>query len=463
MAADCRNAAAELQMLSRRSARLFSSTPSLTSNWCGIRAAKPLRFAQQMQFRLSSAALLAGVLLSACASDPSLRHPVAPESRVRGAEFRQAIGPLLGTEFTAGNRITTLQNGVQIFPAMLQAIRGAKRTITFETYVYEKGEIPAAFAEALAERARAGVKVHVLIDAHGGSKARSYFSKLRDAGVQLERYHTIWWPDPRRYNNRTHRKLLVVDGKVGFIGGVGIADQWQGNADAPEHWRELHYRLEGPVVAHVQGAFMDNWLKTRGELLHGPDYFPSLPRAGSALAAVFHSSPRKGSVAMVVNFRFAIASARESLLIQNAYFVPSDEMVDALVAATQRGVRVEIIVPGRHIDQKAVHLASRKRWGRLLKAGVKIYEYEPTMIHSKLLIADGLFVSTGSSNLDNRSMRLNDEANLNVLDAAFAAEQTRVFAADRARSQEVTLENYRQRSIGSVPLQLAVTPLEPQL
>jgi cardiolipin synthase len=208
---------------------------------------------------------------------------------------------------------------------------------------------------------------------------------------------------------------------------------------------------------------MDNWLKTRGELLHGPDYFPSLPRAGSALAAVFHSSPRKGSVAMAVNFRFAIASARESLLIQNAYFVPSDEMVDALVAATQRGVRVEIIVPGRHIDQKAVHLASRKRWGRLLKAGVKIYEYEPTMIHSKLLIADGLFVSTGSSNLDNRSMRLNDEANLNVLDAAFAAEQTRVFAADRARSQEVTLENYRQRSIGSVPLQLAVTPLEPQL
>jgi cardiolipin synthase len=407
--------------------------------------------------------LLAALLTAGCVSTKTLEHPVQPESRVRGPEFRQAMGPLLGPEFTDGNRITTLSNGDEIFSAMLAGIRGARRTVTFETYVFEKGEIPQAFAEALAERARAGVKVHAMLDAHGSSKSRTYHSMLRDAGVELELYHRIWYPDPRRYNNRTHRKLLVIDGKVGFIGGVGIADSWQGNAQSPEHWRDLHYRVEGPVVAHLQSAFMDNWLKTRGVLLHGPDYFPALTRVGSAKAAAFHSSPRKGSVGVVLMFQLAVASARESLQIANAYFVPDEHNVQALIDAARRGVRVELIVPGRHIDQKAVRRASRKRWGRLLAAGVKIYEYQPTMMHAKLLIADGLFVSVGSANYDNRSMRLNDEANLNVLDPAFAAEQGRIFARDRAQSVLVTEENLRERSLTSVPLQVAQTPLEGQL
>jgi cardiolipin synthase len=216
-------------------------------------------------------------------------------------------------------------------------------------------------------------------------------------------------------------------------------------------------------VAHLQGAFMDNWLKTRGTLLHGPAYFPPLSTAGSAKAAAFHSSPRKGSIGVVLMFQLAIASARESLLIGNAYFVPDEHNVQALIDAARRGVRVELLVPGRPIDQKAVRRASHKRWGRLLEAGVKIYEYQPTMIHSKLLIADGLFVSVGSANFDNRSMRLNDEANLNVLDRAFAAEQTRIFARDRAQSIEITPENLRDRTLTSAPLRVAQTPLESQL
>lgn len=407
--------------------------------------------------------LTAGVLFSGCASTRSLRAPAAPVSRVDAPDFRQAIGSILGADLREGNRITTLENGDRIFSAMLAGIRSARRTITFETYIFEKSDIAEQFATALAERARAGVKVHAIIDAHGGKKGRRYFSTMRDAGVELAVYHRLLHWDPRRYNNRTHRKLLVIDGKIGFIGGVGIADLWTGNAQSPEHWRDLHYRVEGPVVAQLQAAFLDNWLKTHEEILHGPAYFPALPKAGSAKAAVFHSSPRKGAIKVVLMYQLAIASARESLQIENAYFVPDDHTVEALVAAARRGVRVEIIVPGRHIDQKSVRRASRRRWRPLLEAGVKFFEYQPTMVHTKLLIADGYFTSVGSANFDNRSMRLNDEANLNVLDRSFASEQSRIFARDRAQSREVTLENLRSESVAETPLQALQAPLESQL
>jgi cardiolipin synthase len=220
------------------------------------------------------------LLLVGCAAGRPLHAPFAPRAAIGTPEFRQAMGHLLGPPFTGGNKITTLSNGDQIFPAMFHAIRGAKKSITFETFVFDKGEVPAAFAEALAERARAGVKVHLIVDAHGGRKSRSYRGMLRKAGVQIEAFHPILYWDLRRYNNRTHRKLLVVDGKVGFIGGVGIADEWAGNADSPKHWRDNHYRIEGPAVAQLQGAFADNWLKTAEEVLQGPEYFPPLARAG---------------------------------------------------------------------------------------------------------------------------------------------------------------------------------------
>ena len=405
----------------------------------------------------------AAIALAGCVGGQGFKAPLEHRAPIGSASFRSAMGTLLTAPFASGNRIVTLQNGDEIFPAMLAAIRSAQKTITFETYVFEKGEVPEAFAQAFAERARAGVKVHAILDAHGASKSRRYRGMMTDAGVQLAIYHPILWPDPRRYNNRTHRKLLVVDGKVGFIGGVGIADQWSGNAQSPEHWRDNHYRIEGPAVAQLQAAFADNWLKAKNELLHGPDYFPPPARAGAVDGTVFHSSPRHGNTDVVVMYHLAIASARQSLKIENAYFVPDRDTVDALIAARRRGVRVELILPGRHMDQKAVRRASRKRWKRLLEGGVELYEFQPTMLHSKLLIADALFVSIGSANFDNRSLRLNDEANLNVLDAGFAREQTQLFERDKAQSVKVTLENYRKGVLTEKPVQVVQTPLESQL
>jgi len=411
--------------------------------------------------RLSLCAL--AVVVAGCTAGKKLMAPLEPRGGVHSVAFRQGAGHLLGSPFVGGNRITTLVNGNQIFPAMLSAIRGAKKTITFETFVFERGDVPQAFAEALAERARVGVKVHAIIDAHGGSKSRPYRKMMRDAGVVLEIYHPIAYWDIRRYNNRTHRKLLVVDGKVGFIGGVGIADAWAGNAESPEHWRDYHYRVEGPVVAQLQGAFAENWNKSRNELLHGPDYFPLLPAVGSTDASLFYSSPRHGEADVPVMYHLAFAAAQRTLQIENAYFVPDKKMVDGLIAAAQRGVKVQVIMPGEHIDQKAVRRASRKRWKKLIEGGVELYEYAPTMIHSKLLIADGYFVSIGSANFDNRSMAINDEANLNVLDARFAAEQARLFAADLAKSKRVTLEDGDVSTLAEKPVQAAQTPLESQL
>lgn len=374
------------------------------------------------------------------------------------------MGAILGAPFIGGNRVVTLNNGDQIFPAMLKAIRAAKRTITFETYVFEEGEVPRRFAEALAERARAGVKVHALLDAHGASKSRVYHRMLRAAGVELELYTpALYSLNLWRYNNRTHRKLLVVDGKVGFIGGVGIGDEWAGNADSPNHWHDLHYQVEGPVVAELQGAFIDNWLKSHRKLLHGPDYFPPLPPAGNLQGSVFYSSPQHGSRNVEIMLHLAISSAQHSLLIENSYFVPDPDLIESLAAAAHRGVRVQIILPNEYIDSTTVRRASHARWQRLLEAGVEIYEYQPTMTHTKLLIADGLFVSVGSANLDFRSLRINAEANLNILDRAFAAEQTRIFEADLRNSVRITGREHQQQLAGEAPMRLLETPITPQL
>ena len=373
------------------------------------------------------------------------------------------MGNLLGAGFSTGNRITTLQNGNQIFPAMLRAIRGSQRTITFETYVFEKGEVPQLFAEAFAERARAGVKVLLVLDAQGGGKSKKYDKLWKDSGAVVVRYNPAWHPNLLRYNNRTHRKLLVVDGRVAFIGGVGIADMWQGNAQSPEQWRDNHYRIEGQAVAQVQAAFADNWLKEKKEVLFGSDYFPPLPAVGRAAASVFFASPEHGSFGVPVLYHVAIAAASKSILIQNAYFVPDNDTVAALVQAARRGVRVQIIVPGKEIDHPKVRWASRKRWEPLLEAGAEIYEYQPTMIHSKLLIVDGSFVSVGSANFDNRSLHLNAEANLNVIDQTFAAEQTRLFQRDVARSKQVSLEEYRRIGPGEKLMWLITSPIEGQL
>jgi cardiolipin synthase len=361
-------------------------------------------------------------------------------------QFARSMGTLLGPSLLAGNRVRALCNGDEIFPAMLEAIRGARRTITFETYIYWSGEIGRTFADALAERARAGVKVHVLLDWVGSGKMdATTIASMEQAGIEVRKYHPLRWYNLGRLNNRTHRKLLVVDGRTGFTGGVGIADQWLGNAEDPEHWRDSHFQLEGPAVAQMQAAFMDNWIETRSVVLHGDDYFPALEPVGPHMAQVFKSSSTEASESARLMYLLSIASASRSVRIGNAYFVPDRLSVETLVAAQRRGVRVEIIVPGRHSDAAVVRRASRSRWGPLLEAGVSIYEYRPTMYHTKVMIVDEVWASVGSTNFDSRSFRLNDEANLNILDAGFAREQAAAFEEDRARSTLITLAMWNRR------------------
>ena len=328
---------------------------------------------------LPLAALLVALVcnIAGCSSQPRFRRPLPPVVGAHEPGFQQGINAMLGGGIVPGNRIETFNNGDEIFAAMLAAIRGAQRTINFETFVYYHGDIPDQFADALIERAQAGVEVRVLLDAVGAAKSRRYHARLREAGVQLALFHPVWWIDVRRYNHRTHRKLLIVDGRVGFIGGVGIGDDWKGNASSPEQWRDVHYRVRGPVVAQLQGGFAENWIEAEGEVLQGPAHYPALKPAGSVSASVFLSAPRSQRFEVELMYHLAIAGARRSIRIINPYFIPDRQMTEAFVAAARRGVRVQIIMPGEHIDQKAVRRASRKRWPELLAAGVELYEYRP--------------------------------------------------------------------------------------
>lgn len=375
-----------------------------------------------------------------------IEHRVASPYGVDDPQFVRAMSSLLGPALLEGNHVTELTNGEEAFPAMLAAIRGAQRSITFETYIYWEGEIGRRFAAALADRARAGVRVHVLIDWAGSHKMdERSLAQLRAAGASVALYRRPRWHNLGELNERTHRKLLIVDGKIGFTGGFGIADKWRRDAGDPAHWRDSHFRVEGPVVAQLQSAFMDNWLRTSPALLHGDAYFPQLAPRGSSRAQTFVSSPDEGSGTMRLMYLLSIASARRSIRIATAYFVPDALMIRALVDARRRGVAIEIIVPGPHIDFPLVRRASRALWGPLLAAGVKIYEYQPTMYHVKIFIVDDRWVSVGSTNLDYRSFRLNDEANLNVYDAAFAREQIAVLDEDRRRAREITFREWQSR------------------
>lgn len=363
-------------------------------------------------------------------------------------QFRRSMGVLLGPPIVDGNRIEVLLNGDQIFPAMLKAIREAEHTITFETYIYWSETIGREFSDALAERARAGVRVHLMLDFIGSMKMdAAAMASMQAAGVKLERFHKpVWWKFTK-LNNRTHRKLLVVDGKIGFTGGVGIADQWRGKAQDKQHWRDTHFRVEGPVVGQMQAVFADNWTKATGVVLDGPAYFPALAARGGHAAQMFSSSPQGGSESMLLMYLMSITAARHTIDLSSSYFVPDELSIRALVAAARRGVRVRIITPGKDIDSGIVRAASRERWGDLLKAGIEIAEYQPTMYHVKALVADALVVSVGSTNFDQRSFSLNDEANLNVIDPAFARAQVAVFNEDWQRSRKITLAEWSNRSL----------------
>jgi len=389
-------------------------------------------------------ALLAANLFSS--GEAQIKQRIEHRYAVADPQFFRAMSVLLGPPLVAGNRVDTLLNGDEIFPAMLKAIREAKRTINFETYIYWKGDVGKQFADALSERARAGVKVHILLDWVGSQKMdEALLDEMRRAGVDIKKYHALKWFTLDRINNRTHRKLLVTDGRVGFTGGVGIADEWGGHAQDKDHWRDTHYRVEGPVVAHMQAAFNDNWLKVSGEVLDGDDYLPSHADAGPLTAQMFHSSPEGGSESMHLMYLLSVSAAAKTIDLSMAYFVPDDLALETIRAALKRGVRVRIIMPGSKTDAKAVRSASRALWGDILAAGAEIYEYQPTMYHCKVLVVDGMWSSVGSTNFDNRSFRLNDEANLNVYDRDFAARQTADFEEDLKHARRITHEEWVNR------------------
>jgi cardiolipin synthase A/B len=386
------------------------------------------------------------LLLNFMGGEKKIEHRIERLYSLEDPRFMHELGVLLGPPFIGGNRHQVLLNGDQIFPPMLAAIRGAQKSITFETYIYWSGDIGAEFADALAERARQGVKVHILLDWVGSAKVDADFvDQLTAAGAQIRKFHPPQWFNLRRMNNRTHRKLLVVDGRVAFTGGVGIAPQWTGKAQDPDHWRDTHFKVEGPIVAQIQAVFLDNWIKVTGKVPHGTDYFPMLEPVGNASAQMFSSSPTGGSEGMQLMYLMAITAASRSIDLSAAYFVPDELSVKALLEAMARGVKLRIVVPGEHIDSDTVRSASRATWGPLLAAGAIIAEYRPTMYHCKVMIVDDLLVSVGSTNFDNRSFRLNDEATLNIMDSDFAKQQRVIFEADLALAQPISYEQWKNR------------------
>lgn len=364
----------------------------------------------------------------------------------------------------AGNKIELLHNGDQIFPALLGAIRAAKKSVNFEAFLFQSGRVGSQFRDAFCERARAGVRVRVLLDGLGaGSKLDNDDVKtMEKAGCKVAYYHPThsWRID--RTNRRTHRRVLVVDGKIGFTGGVGFADQWEGNADAKEHWRDIHARIQGPLVAKLQGAFQQHWIRAFGEALAGPDEFPDLPPAGNLRAQVVASHSFSVAALPLVQ-AVAISAAEKRISITNAYCTPSEDQVKLLVQAVKRGVDVRLLLPGKHNDQPWTKAAGRSAYGKLLEGGVKIFEYDATMIHSKTMVFDGLFSMLGSSNFDARSSQINEELDVTVYDPGFGREMEQVFEADLKHSRAYPLEEFKKRSWWERTSEWLMIPFRSQL
>jgi cardiolipin synthase len=385
--------------------------------------------------------------------------------RVTSATFLPSALP--SSQMTSGNRIDILENGVGIFPAMLEAIASAKKTVDFEAYIFWSGDVATRFRDAFVERASHGVEVRVLLDAVGstGRKLKgSDVDAMKAAGVRVEFFHSkkpwkIW-----SLNHRNHRRVLVVDGTVGFTGGVGFADEWAGDADSPEHWRDTQARVEGPAVRGLQRAFQENWSEATREALVGEEFFPALPGAGSALATVVPTSPLAAMSGARRVYAISLAAASKEIWIANSYFVPDQETSELLIEAVKRGVDVRVIVPSdQHNDVPATKAAGRTGYEPLLRGGVKIFEYEPTMFHPKTMVVDGIFSTIGSANIDSRSFHLNEEVNLFVYDTPFGERMRESFQRDLAKCRPYTLTMFRSRPLTKRVHEWLVTPFRPEL
>jgi cardiolipin synthase A/B len=393
-----------------------------------------------------------GFLLLMSFFAPVLRYEIecfeAPE--IDSEKFLQTLEALTDAQVNHHSSLTVLANGERFYQAQLEAIRGATRSINMEAYIFERGEVAQQFLDAMAERARAGVKVNLAMDAIGSfsTTRQGYCRELVRAGGKVEFYHPFSWRSMAAINNRTHRELLIVDGRIGFIGGAGVADHWLKGKKGRQRWRDTVVRVDGDIVSNLQASFAENWLEACGEVIFGEEYFASPQKTGKAKAMVINSAPSAGgSTRARILFQSLVSAARSSIRITSPYFLPDSSMLKELVRAARRGVQTTVIVPGRKSDHGLTRSSSRRLYGKLLQAGVRIYEYQPAMIHAKIMIVDDLWSVTGSTNFDNRSFGLNDEVNLAVRDPAFASDLATDFASDMAASREITLTDWKRRSL----------------
>ena len=373
----------------------------------------------------------------------------------------QAYG---GAPILDGNEVKLLLNGDQIFPAVVEAIRGARSSITYAQYFFDEGPVCDDVVDALADRCQAGIPAHILLDGVGSlSIPARYREKLREAGCQVQTFRAVGPLALRRLNNRNHRRILVIDGRVGFTGGSGVSRKWMGDGRTEAHWRDTDVRIEGPAVEWMQAAFVENWVETAGEALGGDAYFPrGQTGRGTVAVQVVRSSPEGGSYAIYNTLLIALNAARESIRITNPYFLLDDAMTKAVLAAVRRGVKIEVLVPGT-IDHAFVRQASRATWGPLLAAGVKIYEYQPALLHAKTMVIDGRWATVGSTNLDPRSFALSQELNVVVYDAAFARRLSDVFTEDLAHAKPIDHAAWQSRGVRARLFELVVFPVRDML
>jgi cardiolipin synthase len=420
-----------------------------------------------VRHRTTRSHLLYATTLCVALSGCTLNRPdyVSPEVAVGTPAFVRTMAAHTSSPPVEGNRAEVLLNGNEIFPAMLAAVRAARKTLTFANYIYESGEISREMAAAMAERCRAGVKVNVLLDAVGSNQMEgSHRAMLAEAGCHVAFYRPLAPLAIRRFNHRNHRRILVVDGRVGFTGGIGVGEPWTGDGRQPGHWRQTDVRIEGPVVRVLQAAFAETWREATGLLLGGDEYFPPLPRRGDLAIQAVPSSPASGATAAYMLFLLAIDSARSSIALTNPYFVPDDGIAHALTRAAERGVDVSIITAGTagsNLD-RLLRVASRVHFPQAVKAGVKIYEYAPAYLHAKTVVIDRRWVSIGSVNIDNRSFALNSELNITVLDRGLAARMMAVFEQDLRHARRVAPSDWKDATLGRL-FYMSLLPLHDQL
>lgn len=379
---------------------------------------------------------------------PGINYHLARRTSVHDDSFLYTLQSTCQTALHHGNRVEVFTNGRDFYPAMLDAIRSATHSINLECYIFQPGKIADQFIDALADRCRLGVKVAIVIDAIGSfSLWGRPLRRLREAGCRVESYQRMEWHRLARLNNRTHRELLTVDGRIAFVGGAGVADWWAYPRKGSPPWRDTMARIEGPIVAALQGVAAENWLECCGEILTGPDHFPSLEPAGETTAFVVKSSPSDRATSSRVAFQLLMEGADHHVRISTPYFLPDRALRRALVNLARRGVAVDVIVPGRHTDQRWVRLASRRMWGQLLTAGVRIHEYRASMTHNKVLIVDELWAVMGTTNIDNRSFEHNDEINVALRDPEVARRLLKDYRQDLLDSEEITLERWERRPL----------------